>query len=294
MTLIVGYANDKIGFLVGDTLLTPLLEVKGNPVGAVNGEFHGLKIQIIDGNTAIAFASSNAASAALVLVAEIAEEIHTDPQLDVVGKLAERYTARVAAETGDAPDCEFLVLKIEGDRKRLAHITNAGAKYVQRAYIGDQDKYGKMLQLKEPYISPTNQIVVHPDGSTTISPVEDDEGLTEFMETGLALQALVEQRRGDGVGAIAGNIVRVVDARISRELEYLQTHEASTTQAEGVGGYSLLASNSGKRGIGIYYIAGKVGFVMVAGDPETCRKVSAASMEEFKQLAKEQFDLNLC
>ena len=44
MTLIVGYANEEIGFLVGETLLTPLLEVKGNPEGPVNGEFHGLKI----------------------------------------------------------------------------------------------------------------------------------------------------------------------------------------------------------------------------------------------------------
>jgi hypothetical protein len=242
MTLIVGYANEKIGFLVGDTLLPPLLEVKGNPVGPVNGEFHGLKIQIIDGNTAIAFASSNAADAALDLVVEIAEELRTDPQLDVVAKLAELYTARVTAETGDVPNCEFLVLKIEGDRKRLAHITNAGAKYVQRAYIGDQDKYNKMLQLKKPYISPTHQIVVHPDGSTTVSPIEDDEGLTEFMETGLALQALVEQRRG----------------------------------------------------IGIYYIAGKLGFVMIAGDPETCRKLPAESLDNFKQLAKDQFDLDLC
>lgn len=59
MTLIVGYASEEIGFLVGETLLTPLLEVKGNPVGPVNGEFHGLKIQIIDDNTAIAFASPN-------------------------------------------------------------------------------------------------------------------------------------------------------------------------------------------------------------------------------------------
>ena len=45
MTLIVGMADADIGFMVGDTLLTPLLETKGDPAGVVNGEFHGLKIQ---------------------------------------------------------------------------------------------------------------------------------------------------------------------------------------------------------------------------------------------------------
>ena len=48
MTLIVAMANDDLGFVVGDTVLSPLLEVKGNPVGPVNGEFHGLKIQIFE------------------------------------------------------------------------------------------------------------------------------------------------------------------------------------------------------------------------------------------------------
>ena len=91
MTLIVGYANEETGFLVGETLLTPLLEVKGNPVGPVNGEFHGLKIQIVDDNNAIAFASSNAADVALSLIAETAQELQKNPQLDVVAKMTERY-----------------------------------------------------------------------------------------------------------------------------------------------------------------------------------------------------------
>ena len=43
MTLIVAMANVDIGFMIGETLLTPLLEVKGNPIGPVNGEFHGLR-----------------------------------------------------------------------------------------------------------------------------------------------------------------------------------------------------------------------------------------------------------
>jgi hypothetical protein len=293
MTLIVGYANEEIGFLVGETLLTPLVEVKGNPVGPVNGEFHGLKIQIVDDNNAIAFASSNAADVALSLIAETTQELQTNPQLDVVAEMAERYAASIADAKGEPPDCEFLVLKIEGERKRLAHITEGVAKYVERAYIGDPAQYSKLLQLKKPYVSPTNRTAVHPDGTTTIEPVNDSKGLVEFMETGLALQGLVEQRRNDGVGAIAGNIIRVVDAKLSRKLEYLQTHEASITQAEGAAGYSLLASNSGRRGIGIYYVAGKLGFVMIAGDAETCRRLPAESLDNFKQLAKDQFGLDL-
>jgi hypothetical protein len=39
MTLIVAMANDDIGFMVGDTVLTPVLQISGNPVGPVNGEF---------------------------------------------------------------------------------------------------------------------------------------------------------------------------------------------------------------------------------------------------------------
>lgn len=294
MTLIVGYANEDIGFLVGETLLVPLLEVKGNPVGPVNGEFHGLKIQIIDDSTAVAFASSNAADVALKLIGEIAQELQQNAKLDVVTRLVERYSELLTVAKDSPPDCEFLVLWIEGDRKRLAHIADGAPKHVERAYIGDPAQYKKYSELKKPYIGPTEQTVVHPDGTTTVEPIKDSKGLTEFIETGLALQALVEQRRREGVGSIAGNVIRVVDARTSRKLEYLQTHEASVTQAEGTGGYSLLASNSKRRGVGIYYVVGKVGFVMIAGDAETCRKLPAETMDEFKRLAKDRFDLDLC
>ncbi|WP_368507087.1 hypothetical protein [Bradyrhizobium lupini] len=294
MTLIVGYANEEIGFLVGETLLTPLLEVKGNPIGPVSGEFHGLKIQIIDDNTAVAFASSNAADAALTLIGQLAQELVQNAKFDPATRLAERHAELLASKKSDPPDCEFLVLRIDGDRKRLAHITDGVLKYVERAYIGDPAQYRRLLELKKPYVGPKQQTTVHLDGTTTIESIVNSAGLVEFVEIGLALQALVEQRRGEGIGAIAGNIIRVVDARISRKLEYLQTHEASITQAEGKAGYSLLASNSGKRGVGIYYVAGKVGFVMIAGDTEPCRKLPAETMDEFKQFAKSQFDLNLC
>jgi hypothetical protein len=75
-----------------------------------------------------------------------------------------------------------------------------------------------------------------------LSPSElDSKGLIEFTEIGLAVEALVQQRDKDGVGAIAGNIIRVCDARNSGELEYLQTHEACLSPAEGQAGFSLLA-----------------------------------------------------
>ena len=230
----------------------------------------------MDDNNAIAFASSNAADVALSLIAETAQELQNDPQLDVVAKMAERYAASAAGAKGNPPDCEFLILRIENGVKRLAHISDGSAKFVGRAYIGDPSQYKKLLELKRPFQGPTQQTVVHTDGSATIEPINYSNGLGEFIELGFALQALVEQRRNAGVGAIAGNIIRVVDAKISRKLEYLQTHEASITEAEGAGGYSLLASNSGKRGIGIYYIAGELGFVMISGDSETCRKLPAS------------------
>ncbi|MGY4289670.1 hypothetical protein ACVWXO_008936 [Bradyrhizobium sp. LM2.7] len=175
----------------------------------------------------------------------------------------------------------------------MAEIRDGSVRYVERAYIGDPAQYKRLLELRKPFEGPKQQTVVNPDGSTKIEPIDYDNGLREFIELGFALQSLVEQRRRDGVGAIAGNIIRIVDARISRKLEYLQTHEASVTGAEGAGGYSLLASNSGKRGIGIYYLAGRLGFVMIAGDTESCRKLDAESLDMFKQLAEDQFGLNL-
>jgi hypothetical protein len=95
------------------------------------------------------------------------------------------------------------------------------------------------------------------------------------------------------LGVISGNSVRVVDARISGELEYLQSGEASISPAEGRGGYSLLSSNSGQRGIAIYYVAGKFGYLFVVGDSEPCRKEDALTIQDFIKLAKDKYGLNL-
>jgi len=111
MTLMVAMANDDLGFVVGDTVLSPLLEVKGNPVGPVNGEFHGLKIQILNGATAIAFASSNASATALNIIADAQREIQKNPQTDVFANVFENFKQKLASCSGEKPDCEFLVLK---------------------------------------------------------------------------------------------------------------------------------------------------------------------------------------
>jgi hypothetical protein len=184
-------------------------------------------------------------------------------------------------------------LKLEANGKRLAYITEAGIRFCERAHIGDDTQYKKMTALRKPYQGPTEQHVQQPDGSFKIEKVTDSEGLIEFTEISIALEDLVQQRSKEGVGAIDGNVIRVVDARLSGELEYLQIHEAGFGPAEGQSGFSLLASNSGVRGVGIYYIAGKLGFVLIAGDTEMCRKEAADTIESFKQIAKQKYGLEL-
>jgi hypothetical protein len=61
MTLVVGRVTSDIGFLVADTLLTFEYDPKGVD-RLVNGESHALKIQIINPDTAIAFAGNVVAS----------------------------------------------------------------------------------------------------------------------------------------------------------------------------------------------------------------------------------------
>ncbi|AHY56840.1 hypothetical protein BJS_08857 [Bradyrhizobium japonicum SEMIA 5079] len=151
----------------------------------------------------------------------------------------------------------------------------------------------KLNDLRQPYVGAKEAHVQQPDGSFKIEPVEDSAGQIEFMEISFALERLVERRGREGVGAIAGNIIRVANARLSGQLEYLQTVMAGISLEEGAIGYSLLASNREKRGVGIYYIAGKLGFVMIVGDTEMCRKVRAETLDEFKTMARESWGLDL-
>jgi len=104
---------------------------------------------------------------------------------------------------------------------------------------------------------------------------------------------MTHQRRKEGVGAIAGNVIRVAGARHSGEFGYFAMHEAGISPEKGQVGFSHLASNSKTRGLGIYYIAGKTGFLLIAGDIETCRKESAETIEEFKATAQQKYGLEL-
>ena len=56
MTLIIAYADNDICFMVGDTLLSHEHFQLKRDIGPVNGEFHTLKIQILSGSIAVAFA----------------------------------------------------------------------------------------------------------------------------------------------------------------------------------------------------------------------------------------------
>ncbi|MBY0375359.1 MAG: hypothetical protein K2Q23_15300 [Bryobacteraceae bacterium] len=292
MTLVVGMANADIGFLVGDTLLTPLLEIKGNPAGVVNGEFHGLKIQILNDQVAIAFSSSNAAAVALSIIAEVWRTLQNNPQAEVCGQVLERYQQALQSRGNEKPDCEFLVLQLDANGNRLAHITANEIRLCERSYIGDQAQYKQMNDLRRPYQPPTEMHVQQPDGTFKVEKVTDSKEQLEFMEVSIALESLV-QRRNQAIGAIGGNIIRVRNAWPSGNLEYLQVGMASFGPAEGQSGFSLLSSSTGRRGIGIYYKSGKLGFLMMVGDPEMCIKEMSESIQAFIKLAHQKYDMNL-
>ena len=86
---------------------------------------------------------------------------------------------------------------------------------------------------------------------------------------------------------------RVANARISGKLEYLQSHEASISPEEGRAGFSILASNTGARGIGIYYPRGKIGFLFIVGSSEDCRTERAETVKQFVEDANVKHGLNL-
>jgi hypothetical protein len=176
----------------------------------------------------------------------------------------------------------------------LARISRNGVCYGARAYIGDAAEYTllRQLQLQRPYSAPAVQHVQHFDRTFTVIPLTLSAGEIEFAEVSDAMEALTHRRQSGSVGAIAGCITRVVDARISGELEYLQSVEASATPWEGNSGFSVLASNSGTRGVGIYYRSGKMGFIFVVGDREPCQKVYAETMKHFIEMARARYGLN--
>jgi hypothetical protein len=288
MTLVVGCATPDIGFLVADTLLSFPFYLKGR-TGPVNGENHALKIQVLNATTAVAFAGDVEAS--LDLIHTLHAKLSADSMIDPCEQLFASYHG-LAARTS-APDCEFLVLQLAARGKKLAQITREGVFECDRAYIGDAAEYKRMKQLQRPRSAPAMRHVQQPDGTFSVVPLVQSEGEIQFEEISAAMEALTHRRQSESVGAIAGCVTRVVDARISRELEYLQSVEVSVTPWEGNSGFSLLASNSGTRGIGIYYRSGKMGFLFVVGDREPCHKEAAETIKQFIEVARARHGLNL-
>jgi hypothetical protein len=285
MTLVLGYADSVIGFLVADSLLTPTMasEVGKGPVA---GQFHGLKIQIVHLNIALAFASANDASATLKIIKNISDEISHGELDDLPERLFKKYKMEAHL------DSEFLVLQIKSDAKELTHVTSRGISRCTRAYIGDSAEYKKLVKLRTQYEPMATQLVQEKDESLRQQPLVVGNGEKEFAEVSDALEDLVH-KRGNSVGAIGGCVVRVVDARISKTLEYMQAVESSVGPAEGQSGFSLLASNTETRGIGIYYLSGKLGFILVVGDSEHIRKEYAETIDDFIEVGKAKYGLNL-
>jgi len=292
VTLVVGCATRDIGFLVSDTLLSHTFQLNGH-LGQVNGQFHALKIQIINPSLAVAFAGDDAA-ASCSLIRELHARINAKTAIDPCEQLFQLASDFAAApRAGQPPDSDFLVLQLIQGEPKLAKVTRYGVRYCQRAYIGDGGEYKRMKGLQRPYIAPAVQHVQQPDGTFRASPLVLSEGEIEFAEVSNAMEALTHGRRSGSVGAIAGCVTRVVNARISRELEYLQSVEASLTPWEGSSGFSFMASNSGIRGVGIYYRSGEMGFLFIVGDEMPCRKEYASTIDHFIEIARTEYGLNL-
>jgi hypothetical protein len=284
MTLVVGGVTPDIGFLVADTLLS---FEKYEPPKTVD-KSHALKIQILNPDTAIAFAEDVATS--LNIITRVNIELRENPKISVCNRLFEFYKQR-------QHDCDFLILQLALQGKYLAHVTNEKLSYCERAYIGDGDEYKRMTELRHPYDPPKMQSVPQPDGTFRTVPLVTTDGEREFEEVSRALEKLTE-RRAQGrqvgsVGAICGCVVRVVNARISGKLEYLQSGESSIFPWEGRSGFSFLASNSDVRGIAIYYRSGKMGFLFIVGDSEYCRKEYAETLNKFVEMAGMKYGLTL-
>ncbi len=294
MTLVYAAAVPDIGFMVSDTLLEPLIEIKRNPTGPVNGQFHALKVQILNGKTAVAFSTSNDAAAALAIISRSKEQLRADPNLDVPNSILTAYADAIKNCRGSAvPDCEFLVLRLSGSGKKLSRVTKDAITNIERGYIGDANAYARLMELKKPIPAPAFEHVQLPDGSFVTRPLTRTDGEIKFEEIAVAMEALTQERKIDGVGAVAGCVLRVVDARISGGLEYLQSGEKSNSPWEAEAGFTFLASNTEPRGMGLYWPGGKVGFVFTVGESEGCIKEIADDVQTFIANAEKKYGLKL-
>lgn len=147
----------------------------------------------------------------------------------------------------------------------------------QRAYIGMQADYQRYTELRQPYAGPPGRLDEGVEMAVT-------DGEKEFDVVSDAMEALSRDTVGKKhvtVGTISGCVIRVVDARISKQLEYMQAVEVSNFPWEPDGGYTLLASNTEKRGIGIYFKSGRRGFMMPVCCEAPCIAGHAADLDAF-------------
>jgi hypothetical protein len=157
MTLVIGCATPDIGFLVAGTLLSVELKLKGHE-GPVNGKFHALKVQILNPHTAVAFATRNDVETCFNLIRNLHAELSRNPTLNVCDQLFESYKHAIEKSVDQAPpDCEFLVLQLTPEGRKLAYVTKEGVFFCNRAYIGDPVEYRRMTKLRRPSCPPQSQ-----------------------------------------------------------------------------------------------------------------------------------------
>lgn len=291
MTYIVARASPEIGFMISDTLITLPFTIKGQH-GPINGQYHALKVQILDGDTAIGFSTSNDADFCVSIIIATQNALANDATLDVPNKIFEEYRGQAQGKN-PYPDCEFLVLKLTSDGRQLFHVTDREVRSCKRAYIGDQTAHTRASQLRTRYEPSKTQFVQQADGSLKELPLTVSEAEIDYMEVRDSIDALVSERRTEGVGAIGGLATVVVDARISKKLEYMQAVERGRSPEEGVAGYSLLAANEGRRGVALYYDGGSFGYILPVGDSNYCYREEARTLDQFVIRARERYGLVL-
>jgi len=288
MSLVVGFASHEIGFLVADTLISYPFGDSYNPREPELEKFHRLKIQIVTPTIAVAFAGD--VECAMEIIRALRDDLASLPVASVAEQLW-NLRHRRAGDSKTLPD--FLLLCITPDgAKRLSLISDAGVSNQKRAYIGDQTEYQNFRRLWKDYEGPLYRQIKRSDGRVDQIAVTDSE--KEFDQTSDAMERLVHQRRSTTVGAVCGCIVRVVEARISKHLKYLQSVEASISPEEGEAGFSLLAANAkDPRGIGVYFRRWQAGLLFIVCDSVPCRKERASTIDEFVALARDKYGLFL-
>ncbi|HRD69203.1 MAG TPA: hypothetical protein PK657_03580 [Legionella sp.] len=281
MTLIYGGADDDIGFLISDTLVSFEKDRAGDNI-RFNEKNHILKIHILNGRIAVAFAGD--IKPALKLINELKIGVDSNQiNVEVPDRLFQLYKNHKAEVPLTSINCEFLILEITDRGRKLAKVDEKGYYYCARAYIGDSEEHKKLI--RRPYQPPNTILIPQPDGSFQEEQLVITKGEIDFNEISNAMEDFTYQLKSKSVGAICGCITRVVDAKPSGELEYLQSIESGISPEEGNFGYTYLSSNINVRGIGIYYRAGKVGFLFIVGDSEFNRKEYADTLSQFIELA---------